>query len=208
MKYVIDNKEYNVIIKRKNNKNTYIRIKNGNIYITTNYFTLKKEIIKLIENNKEIILKMIDRSEKKRINQDKFYYLGKCYDVIFSGDSIVLSDNIIFTPNLESLNSWLKKQTCIIFKNRLDYIYGLFEESIPYPNLKIRKMTTRWGVCNRVKNNVTLNSDLIKFSYEQIDYVIVHELAHFVYFDHSKNFWNLVSKYCSNYKKIRKSLND
>ena len=30
----------------------------------------------------------------------------------------------------------------------------MFEENIPYPNLKIRKMTTRWGVCNRKNNNV------------------------------------------------------
>ena len=82
----------------------------------------------------------------------------------------------------------------------------MFEENIPYPNLKIRKMKTRWGVCNRKNNNVTLNSELIKYGYDQIDYVITHELSHFVHFNHSKDFWMTVSKYCPNYKKIRKSL--
>ena len=66
-------------------------------------------------------------------------------------------------------------------------------------------MKTRWGVCNK-NNSITLNSDLIKYGYEQIDYVIIHELSHFIHFNHSKDFWNLVNKYCKNYKEIRKSL--
>ena len=38
------------------------------------------------------------------------------------------------------------------------------------------------------------------FKIDIIDYVIYHELSHFIHFDHSSNFWNLVSKYCKNYK--------
>ena len=95
-----------------------------------------------------------------------------------------------------------------IFKERLDIWYNTFEENIPYPNLRIRKMTTRWGVCNKKTNTVTLNSELMKYSLDKLDYVIIHELAHFVHFNHSKNFWLLVSKYCKNYKEIRKELRD
>ena len=90
----------------------------------------------------------------------------------------------------------------------LDYNYNLFDEKIPYPILKIRLMKTRWGVCNRRSNTVTLNTKLIEYSLEKLDYVIIHELSHFVHFNHSKNFWNLVSKYCPNYKLIRKELKD
>ena len=69
-------------------------------------------------------------------------------------------------------------------------------------------MSTRWGVCNRKLKRVTLNSLLIRYPLEALDYVIIHELSHFVHFDHSKEFWNLVSKYCPNYKQLRKEMRD
>lgn len=206
MKYVLNNKKYEVKIIKKNNKNTYIRVKNGQICVTTNYFVTKLYIKKLLDSNQKSLLKMIDLDSKKT-NKD-FYYLGKKYDIIFNENiNIQIKENSILVKNEEYLDKWLKNQINYIYKERLEYLYNLFEEEIPYPNLKIRKMTTRWGVCNRKNNNVTLNSDLIKYGIKQIDYVIIHELSHFVHFNHSKDFWLLVSKYCPDYKIIRKSLN-
>ena len=84
----------------------------------------------------------------------------------------------------------------------------IFDEVDNCPTLKIRSMKTRWGVYNRVKHNITLNSHLIEYEIDKIDYVIIHELSHVIHFDHSKNFWNLVSKYCPNYKQMRKDLKE
>ena len=206
MTYVINNIEYEVVIEKKNNKNTYIRIRDNKIYITTNYFVNKSYIENLLDKNYDVIKKMIEKCNQKLERNNRFYYLNKEYDIIFVNYcDIEINNNKIFVKSEDYLNKWLKKNTEIIFKERLDYIYNLFEENIPYPKLKIRKMKTRWGVCNK-NNSITLNSELIKYGYEQIDYVIVHELSHFIHFDHSRNFWNLVSKYCKNYKEIRKSL--
>ena len=206
MTYVVDNIEYEVVIEKKNNKNTYIRIRDNKIYITTNYFVNKSYIENLLDKNYDVIKKMIEKSNQKLERNNRFYYLNKEYDIIFVNYcDIEISNNKIFVKSEDYLNKWLKKNTEIIFKERLNYIYNLFEERIPYITLKIRKMKTRWGVCNK-NNSITLNSELIKYGYEQIDYVIVHELSHFIHFDHSKNFWSLVSKYCKNYKEIRKSL--
>ena len=69
-------------------------------------------------------------------------------------------------------------------------------------------MKTRWGVCNRRDLSVTLNFNLIKYDLSALDYVIVHELSHFVHFDHSKEFWNTVGKYYPEYKKITKMLKE
>mgnify|MGYP003571584986 CR=1 FL=1 len=56
MKYKIDNIEYDVIIIKKNNKNTYLRVKEDmKIYITTSRFTTKIYIKKLLDNNKDAI---------------------------------------------------------------------------------------------------------------------------------------------------------
>lgn len=87
-------------------------------------------------------------------------------------------------------------------------MYSLFKEKIPYPKLKIRKMTSRWGVCNVKDKTVTLNFELIKRDIKYLDYVIVHELSHFIHPNHSKSFWFLVSKYIPNYKELRKEMRE
>ena len=61
---------------------------------------------------------------------------------------------------------------------------------------------------NKANHSITLNSHLIEYDIEKLDYVIIHELSHIIHFDHSKSFWQLVSKYCPNYKKIRKELKE
>ena len=86
--------------------------------------------------------------------------------------------------------------------------YQLFEEKIPIPTLKIRKMTSRWGVCNTKTHHITLNLELIHLNIEYLDYVIVHELSHLIEPNHSRAFWNIVSKYYPNYKQIRKEMRE
>lgn len=206
MKFKIDGKEYNVIIIKKRNKNTYVRIDESlSIIVTTNYLTPKYKINKTLLDNIDKISKMISKKEKIDNN---FYYLGQKYDIIIDNNinSTFIDDNVIYTKNETELNKWLKNQTKKIFKERLDLIYKSFNENIIYPDLKIRNMKSRWGVCNK-KGYITLNNNLIKYNISEIDYVIVHELSHYVHFDHSKEFWNTVSKYFPDYKKSKKVLN-
>lgn len=208
MKYKIENQEYNVVIIKKNNKNTYIRVKEDlNIYVTTNYCITERQIKKILDENYNYLKKSVDSCVKKREFASKFYYLGKSYDIILiNTKDIEILENRIYVKNKEYLEKWYKKEIKRIFQEHFNKIYSIFEEEIPYPNLKIRKMKTRWGVCNKKSKTVTLNSELIRYSLDKLDYVIIHELSHFIHFNHSKDFWNLVSKYCPNYKEIRKNL--
>ena len=210
MKFLIDDKEYEVVIQKKNNKNTYIRVKEDlKIYVTTSYFASKLYIYNLLEQNKEYLKKVLTKQEIKNENTS-FKYLGKKYDVIICNivNKVELDENKLYTPSEKELDKYIKKNTLELFKERLDYNYNLFLENIPYPKLKIRTMKTRWGVCNKRDNSVTLNSKLIEYNIEALDYVIIHELSHFVHFNHSKEFWMLVSKYNPNYKQIKKYLKE
>lgn len=211
MKYEIDNQIYEVVITKKNNKNTYIRVKNDlKIYVTTNYLTSKYYVKKLLSENENSIKRMLTIQQKKNEKQGKFYYLGKEYDIIIMPtiDNLTFIDDKIMVKSNDQLKRWYKKQMNKIFKEHLDYNYHLFEEKIPYPILKIRTMKTRWGVCNKRDNSVTLNANLLRETVDKLDYVIIHELSHFVHFDHSKEFWNLVGKYCPQYKKIRQEMKE
>ena len=87
-------------------------------------------------------------------------------------------------------------------------MYHKFSKKIPYPELKIRKMKSRWGVCNIRTKVITLNLELIKRDIKYLDYVIVHEMSHLIHGDHSSNFWNLVGENMPEYKKYREEMKE
>ena len=104
--------------------------------------------------------------------------------------------------------TFLKNEANRIFNERVKICYNLFEEKIPYPEVLIGKMTRKWGYCNKAKKLIKLNFDLIKYSINEIDYVVIHELCHFLEFNHSKNFWNYVKKYKPDFKEAKKVLKE
>ncbi len=151
----------------------------------------------------------MNKVKKRQVKDKEFYYLGNKYDIIIVPfDAIEIENNKIYVSSEDKLNKWLKKQTKKIFEERLEICYKLFEEKIPYPKLKIRTMKTRWGVNHKLDSSITLNSKLIRYDERVIEYVIIHELSHFVHFDHSKYFWNTVEKYMPDYKKAVKTLKE
>ena len=62
---------YPVVIDKKKNKNTYIRVNQDlEIYVTTSYFTTNKAIMKLIKENEDSIQRMIDKRKKELIRNN------------------------------------------------------------------------------------------------------------------------------------------
>lgn len=210
MEVVLDEQKFNVIIEKKNNKNMYLRVKSDGIYITCNYFVTKGMILSFINNNKDYIIKANENLKRKEKKQEEFYYLGKRYDVILLNtvSKIEFIDDKVFVKNKTYLNTFLSKECERIFNERVLYYYELFEEDIPFPKVLIGKMKRKWGYCNKRDKLIKLNSLLINYSINEIDYVIVHELCHFLEFNHSKNFWKYVKKYYPNYKSAQKVLKE
>lgn len=209
MQMKIENQFYDVDIIKKKNKNTYIRVNEElHIVVTTNVLASKKFIQDLLEENKSSIIQMLERKKEEILRKEKFLYLGKEYQVVkvSTQQAVEVQNNYIYVKDEKQLEKWLKKQRMVLFQEYLDQIYQKFEENIPYPILKIRSMKTRWGVCNKRDNSVTLNAELIREPVICLQYVITHELSHFVHFDHSKDFWETVQKYLPEYKKVRKYL--
>ena len=68
MRLDVDGKYYDIVIEKKSgNRNTYIRVKKDlTIQVTTNRFTTNKAIEKLIEDNYDKIIKMIEAQETKK----------------------------------------------------------------------------------------------------------------------------------------------
>lgn len=91
------------------------------------------------------------------------------------------------------------------FMERVQYYSSLM--GVIYGRVTIRSQKTRWGSCS-AKGNLNFNYQLYYLPPELLDYVVVHELAHRKYMDHSAAFWEEVGKYFPDYKECRKRLKE
>lgn len=183
--YKLDSLNINVELKKRRGiKHCYLRIKENNLLqISANsYFTLD-DAKKLIEKKRNWIEKHFS-NKISNLDDDSFYYLGKIYKK---------------TSNDFDLINFYKEKANEILPFVVDDKAELMKL---YPSsLKFRNNKTRWGSCS-FKNGIILNTNLMKFPIKVIEYVVIHELAHIMHKNHSKQFWSLVEKYCPNYKEL------
>lgn len=202
---ILSDKIYNLIITYKKIKNLYARVDDDlNISISCNkYYTIKK-IENFVIENEEKIIKMYIAKQKVIEKNQYFYFLKKPYTLCINSqvDKYLFDDdnNILYIKNKNSLLNLVNSK----LKSYLDEIMPYIEEDIPEFKVKIRNMKSKWGVCNRANNTITLNLNLIGCTPDFIRYVIIHEICHFTVFNHSKDFYLLVKKYIPNYKEIIK----
>ncbi|MFW0693019.1 M48 family metallopeptidase [Aliarcobacter butzleri] len=191
MSFQIELNEKQVTVKlvnKKNVKHCYIRVlKEDLIEIKSNiYFSLYDAKI-LVEKRKNWLENAIKKVSKNALLEDEFLYLGEVKK---------LQDY-----NIKNLDKFYKNEIEKILPNIVETFskkMDLYPTSISY-----RKNKRTWGSCN-FKNGLNFNILLMKFPLEIMQYVVIHELSHIKHKNHSKKFWNLVEKYCPNYKQIEK----
>ncbi len=62
---------------------------------------------------------------------------------------------------------------------------------VSYNRIAIKSLKTKWWSCSS-KKNLNFSYKIIFLSPEKQDYLIVHELAHLKYMNHSNDFWDFV----------------
>lgn len=83
---------------------------------------------------------------------------------------------------------------------------GLAEQhGFTYNQVTVKQMRSRWGSCDRHRN-IVLNLFLIQLPWEQIDYVLLHELTHTEVLRHGPDFWQAMEKVLPDVKQLRRSL--
>lgn len=98
-----------------------------------------------------------------------------------------------------------KKNASEYFPLRVQHFEKIM--GVHHKKIAIRDQKTRWGSCS-TSGTLSFNWRLIMAPPEVLDYVVVHELAHFTHMDHSKAFWSTVESVMPDYEKPRKWLND
>jgi predicted metal-dependent hydrolase len=142
-------------------------------------------------------------SEIKMTPQKKIKDLNKTAYVYFMEDD--LKGKILrietFVSDIKFLRECVanryKDQAKEIFKSKVQK-YALVMK-VHYKNITVKEQKTRWGSCSSI-GNLNFNWKLIMMPEAIIDYVVVHELSHLLFMNHSKEFWKEVEIVLPDYK--------
>lgn len=77
----------------------------------------------------------------------------------------------------------------------------------PYRSVQVRLQRTRWGSCSS-QRNISLNAALLFVEPALVRYLLVHELCHLRYLNHSKRYWRLVERFEPDYRRLDARLAD
>ena len=200
--YKVNEKEYPVQVTYKRIKNIHYRFKDGVFMVSCNRLVSKHTIIKGLD---KFAVSLLKRSEKPApITEDYMYLFGAKVDLQDSGEISFTNDKKIVYKDRTDLDKKLHKMFLEILKERVAYYSNIM--SLPLYKVSLKNMKTRFGSNSSYTKTLHFSYMLIHYSYEIIDSVIIHELAHTLVRDHSKKFYDVVYKYCPNYKIYRKKL--
>lgn len=112
-------------------------------------------------------------------------------------------DAVVQEKAVKAAERALVRQSKILLEERLSVLatrtgYG-------YKNVKIKKMVSRWGSCSSRKE-ISLSCYLIQLPWHLIDYVLLHELVHTRYMNHSNQFWDELAKISPDIKNLRREI--
>ena len=131
-------------------------------------------------------------------------YFGKSYAVLRRDTSeIAIEGNFLIVPEtmtLDGFAAWMKEQGNDIIRERVDYYANLL--GVKYSSIKMSEAKRRWGSCG-TGNTLNFAWRLVMCPQSVIDYVVVHELSHITYKDHSAKFWTRVATVIPSYKEAQ-----
>lgn len=106
-------------------------------------------------------------------------------------------------------DQWLKEYSYEVLSGLVEKYQTLLKKyNIKIPKIEIRQMKSRWGSCLPSNNKVIFNLNLIKTPICCIEYVVLHELSHFKYQNHSKSFYNFVTIFMPDWNTRKKILDE
>ena len=229
-KYYIDvkNKKIPIIVRNYNNSNKVKIYFKGNILNISKPSMMKyNELMAFIKKNELAIyneyLKILspeDDSIKHWNTGEKILYKGEEYTVIretkkeeptqinLEESKKQLKIKVPYWFDEETIKTVVDDGIKELFRNNTG---ALIQEKLPYwskvtgieySSFKIADATTRFGSCVPKTKALHFSSRLIMLPEDKIDAVIVHELSHVIHKNHSKEFYELVKRYITNYDEI------
>lgn len=128
---------------------------------------------------------------------------------------VIVEDGILKVLTFETdqqridsqVNNWWQQSSRRYFQEVVEQLYPIIgKHGIEKPKVCVKKMSTLWGSCSRKNATVNLNFYLYKASAPCVEYVILHELIHFLYPHHNKDFYDLLTVHMPDWRERKKQL--
>lgn len=222
-----ENKTIAYTVNKAKVRNFYISIENGEVVIKAPWYVSSSQIQDVVESKRQWIMQKLEeyqsspRKVKDYADGERFQILGESYFLnIYYKDinnavvnvengkiAIVLPLRYSDSDNTEQIKKLIDKMYYMIAEKEVENamektrkMVGLAPEEY-----RIKKTKSVWGSCSSNKK-ITINQNLMMYSRKAIEYVVLHEVCHLKYMNHSKNFWAMVEKYMPDYKEAEKEL--
>lgn len=103
------------------------------------------------------------------------------------------------------INEWYRTE----LKKLIQPIIDKWEKQIgvTVDDWQVKQMKTKWGTCNIEKKRIWINLELAKKPLHCLEYIVVHEMIHFVERHHNDRFLTLMEKYMPQWKFYKEELN-
>lgn len=217
-----------IIIERKTMKTCRLKVfPDKTIKFSVPKNTSKLWVVQYLNSKKQWLSKKIQVFEKTNgyaatheiRSGISIRYLGE--DLIFSvnqsNKNVVYREGkkiYIYTDNINDqsrifaqFDKWWRKESLKVINAQIEKLYPIIEKyKINRPEVMLRKMKTLWGSCSPHRGVIRFNQYLTKATPVCIEYVVLHELIHFLYPNHSKQFYNFLSNYMPDWKERKKIL--
>ena len=217
--FKLNEKIYPIKVLFTNNRNVYFEKKNNIFILKINKLTsldslyLKEFMEKSI---KSFLAKKDLPSMEINENEKYFYYLGKKIFYELNNDLILfnINDEIIELRKTKSAKpskiiwNFLNEKLLLILDKLIIKNIPLIYPKLKKYELKVLNKKSAWGTNYVNKALITFSKYLILFNINIIEYVVIHELVHFLHQNHSKKFWQKINLFCLNYKEKIKALNE
>lgn len=210
-------------LKRKRVKNINLRVRaDGSVCVSVPYHVAYAKADEFVKANGRFIFSALEKLEKESAEKraDRVCFLGEELEVVtavgkkiggeLDGNRLVLTVREDGVEGREkALDMWRRVESERLFPALCREKWEVFRLNgydIPFPKIFYRKMKSRWGSCTAGRGKITLNIMLIEKPSVCIEYVIVHELAHFVAQDHSERFYRVMDRVMPLHREVRRML--
>ena len=104
-----------------------------------------------------------------------------------------------------AINEWYRSE----LKKLIPEIIQKWEQKIgvQVSEWQVKQMKTKWGTCNLEEKRIWINLELAKKPVHCLEYIIVHEMIHFIERHHNERFMALMDKYIPQWKFFKEELN-
>ncbi len=178
----------------------------------------KAELMAFLSSHTFWLEERLEQWQKiQQVQKQQMNYLGQAYQFKKSEQKTkqpILIDNMCYFPSswgsenlISRVEAWQRQQAKAVYQQLIERWWPLFSQGalISKPILRVKKMRSRWGSLSS-KGYINLNLKLIELAPELIEMVVVHELCHSHYFDHSANFYRLMAQKLPHYKDLEAQL--